>query len=195
MGVLRDIGNTMAGMAVAAPVVAASVGVHHSPAGGHTAVTHRQLPAAANGDVGPCDSGGASVANLTPAEVQAKRARLDARLGSKPGTEIPCMRTATSDTYTARDGGLKTTESPDPINYQDTSGTWKPIDDDLLTHDSAYTEQADSDTLSVPATPSGAVTLPDGIPSQTMTGSSIAERPVPPLGADIRNVSCAQTAH
>src|SRR4029077_19187147 len=56
------------------------------------------------------------------------------QLSSPPqdvGTELPSKRTTTSDTFLLPDGSRETRIFENSINYRDTEGDWKPIDEGL----------------------------------------------------------------
>lgn len=62
------------------------------------------------------------------------------RAEATPVRELPARRTATSNTFLLSDGSLETRFFQVPVNYQDESGDWKPIGEDLH-------EQADGSGL------------------------------------------------
>jgi RHS repeat-associated protein len=48
-----------------------------------------------------------------------------------PRTELPALRTATSNTYSLPSGDLQTELFSSPVNYETDAGDWKPIDEGL----------------------------------------------------------------
>jgi hypothetical protein len=67
--------------------------------------------------------------------------------------EIVGMRTRTADTSVLPDGQYQTTIYPGPINYQDASGAWQPIDNALVPSSRpgyAYQNSANAYTVSLP---------------------------------------------
>ncbi len=76
------------------------------------------------------------------------------QLGSPPqdgGVELEAKRTATSDTFLLPDGTRETRIYESPINYRDSEGEWKPIDEGLEFEGKAPTNGANSFDLSLPA--------------------------------------------
>jgi hypothetical protein len=63
------------------------------------------------------------------------RALAQARPAAAPRVEVPRLRTRYSRTYTTPDGYLEAVVSQGPVNYQDASGAWRPIDDTLVASD------------------------------------------------------------
>jgi len=70
---------------------------------------------------------------------------------AEPGPEVVRDRTATSQTFLLPNGALQTRIYQSPINYEDSNGQWKPIEDDLEeSADGGLTNGANSFDVSLP---------------------------------------------
>jgi hypothetical protein len=93
--------------------------------------------------------------------------------------ELPGQRTATSDTYELSDGSDVQKISSSPVNYRTSSGSWQPIEDQLVQQeDGSWSPQASPVPISLPASlASGAVSVgpSDRQLSFQLQGASSAE--------------------
>ena len=84
--------------------------------------------------------------------------------GSASSSTAPSDRTADSETHALPDGQLETRVYPDPINYRDEEGRWRPIEEDLQEGDaSALANGQNSFELALPGQlDAGAVRVSNG---------------------------------
>jgi RHS repeat-associated protein len=107
----------------------------------------------------PAAGSGASTEPPTPTEAPSTIVR-----------ELPELRTETSDTYLRADGARVAQISRTPINYQDSSGSWQPIDTTLQQgEDGALEDSATDLPVSLPSSLSSPVTV--GSEGQTVSFS------------------------
>src|SRR5207248_863223 len=78
--------------------------------------------------VGWSSEGGARAAVLK----EGGATKLDSRDLAVGARELPGRRTATSNTYANPDGSFTTSMFNEPVNFQDPSGVWQPIDNSVV---------------------------------------------------------------
>ncbi|MER7662526.1 polymorphic toxin-type HINT domain-containing protein [Streptomyces sp. NPDC096193] len=105
-------------------------------------------------------------AGRNTAEVVAPPAPKVKGFDRKTSREIASERDARSRTYANQDGTQTSELSTTPINYRDASGTWRPIDADLVEQSGGWANAADSVALRISeradAQQLAAVTFPSG---------------------------------
>jgi RHS repeat-associated protein len=85
------------------------------------------------------------------------------------GVELASLRTRFSRTFVDRANGRATVVSSAPVNFRDSSGSWKPIDTSLASAAGGYTNAANSFGLSLPSELSHPISLSAGSASLSLS--------------------------
>jgi RHS repeat-associated protein len=108
--------------------------------------------------------------------------------GTTAVAQFPELRTATSNTYLTSTGSRVLLSYPGPVNYEDSSGAYQPIDDTAVTNaDGGWSNQANSYVANVPSTLAQPVSITSAGNSvsftmQSASSSSSQAAPVSPSG-------------